>query len=474
MDATAPIHVLHVDDEPDFAALTARHLERESERLVVQTATTAEEAFELLSEEIDCVVSDYWMPETNGLELFEEIKERYPDLPFILFTDTGSEAVASEAISAGVTDYLIKGVVAEQSSILAKNVVTAVEKRRAEQRAAATERQLHELADQTEDVLWTFSADWSELQFINDAYEDVFEQPVERVREQPDAFLEAIHPHDRDRVRLTMGRVSEGGSERIQYRIGTHGDGEKWVESHAKGVTEGGSVVRVVGFTRDITDRMHWEQELERKNDQLERFASTVAHDLRNPWSVANGFLHLARADRDSDDLQTVSNALGRMDRIITDLLELARAGATIDERQPVALEGFLATCWRSVPHPEATLRVETDLTVSADPSRLAQAFENLFRNAIEHGGEDVTIRVGTLRTDSGVCLYVEDDGPGIDPIDRDSVFESGHSTTDDGTGFGLAIVNEVIEAHGWDIAVTEADGGGARFEITGIEPVPE
>ena len=326
-------------------------------------------------------------------------------------------------------------------------------------------------------MLWTFSADWSELHFINDAYEDVFEQPVERVRDQPEAFLEAIHPHDRDRVQMTMGRVSEGGSERIQYRIGTHEEGEKWVESHAKGVREDGSVVRVVGFTRDITDRKRWEQELERKNDRLGRFASTVAHDLRNPWSVANGFLNLARADRDSDDLQTVSNALDRMDRIITDLLELARAGSTIDERKPIALEAFLATCWRSVPHTEATLQVVTDLTVSADPSRLAQAFENFFRNAvehgstssrsrtgdaIEHGGEDVTIRVGTLRTNSGVCLYVEDDGPGIDPIDRDSVFKSGHSTTENGTGFGLAIVNEVIEGHGWDIAMTEADGGAA------------
>lgn len=107
MDATAPIHVLHVDDEPDFATLIARHLERENERLVVHTATTTEEAFERLSGEVDCVVSDYWMPETNGLELFEEIRERYPELPFILFTDTGSEEVASEAISAGVTDYLL-------------------------------------------------------------------------------------------------------------------------------------------------------------------------------------------------------------------------------------------------------------------------------------------------------------------------------------------------------------------------------
>lgn len=75
--------------------------------------------------------------------------------------------------------------------------------------------------------------------------------------------------------------------------------------------------------------------------------------------------------------------------------------------------------------------------------------------------------------TGTDVTLYVED-GPGIDPTNRESVFKSGHSTTESGTGFGLGIVNEVVEAHGWDIRVTEGDGGGARFEITGVEPIPE
>ena len=463
------IRVLHADDQPDFARLVAANVEREDERISVQTATSGEEALDLLSGRIDCVVSDYWMPDTTGLELFEAVRGRYPDVPFILFTDTGSEAVASEAISAGVTDYLTKTAVDGQYSLVAAKIATHVGKRRAERRAAETELRLHELADQTEDVLWTFSADWSELQFINGAYVDVFEEPVERIRASPGSFLEAIHPDDRERVEMTMGRVSNGGSERIEYRIDTPGAGEKWVESRAKAVIEGGQPVRVVGYTRDITDRKRWEKELERKNDKLERFASTVAHDLRNPWSVASGFLDLARAERDSDDLRTVASALDRMDRIVTDLLDLARAGTTIDSREPIELGSFVDTCWDSVPSPEASLWVGTELTVSADPTRLAQLFENLFRNSIEHGGETVTIRVGTLGTDEGTGIYVEDDGPGIDRVERGSVFDSGYSTNEDGTGFGLAIVAEIVEAHGWEIEATGADGGGARFEITGI-----
>ncbi|WP_299233988.1 ATP-binding response regulator [Natronomonas sp.] len=461
-----PIRVVHMDDDPDFARLTAANLQRENDRLTVESATSAQEGIDLVSGDTDCVISDYRMPEATGLDVFRRLRERFPELPFILFTDTGSEGVASEAISAGVTDYVIKDAVAEQYSLLTGKVTTVVDKRRAEARAAETERQLHEIADRSKDVLWIFSADWSDLEFINDAYEAVFEQPVERIRTEPGSFLESIHPHDRERVAATMERVSGGGSERVQYRIETPEMSEKWVESRADAIEEGGSIARIVGYTRDITDRKRREHDLEAKNEQLERFASTVAHDLRNPWNVADGFLTMARAERDSDDLETVSEALGRMDQIITGLLELARAGATIDAEEPVSIDDLAGACWSTVERSGASVSVEGELTVSGDPNRLAQAFENLFRNAIEHGGESVSIRVGPL--ESGEGFYVEDDGAGIAPEDRESVFESGHTTNADGTGFGLAIVKEVIEAHGWEIAATEREGGGARFEITG------
>lgn len=93
---------------------------------------------------------------------------------------------------------------------------------------------------------------------------------------------------------------------------------------------------------------------------------------------------------------------------------------------------------------------------------------ENLFRNAVEHGGTDVTVQIGELPNKNG--LYIEDDGKGIPPDDRDRIFESGYSTADDGTGLGLAIVRRIVEAHGWTLAVTESAEGGTRFEITEIE----
>ncbi|PSQ09638.1 hypothetical protein BRC93_12270 [Halobacteriales archaeon QS_5_70_15] len=205
---------------------------------------------------------------------------------------------------------------------------------------------------------------------------------------------------------------------------------------------------------------------LREQNDRLERFASIVSHDLRNPLRVADGRLELARERHDSEHLDAIDRALSRMDGLIDDLLTVAREGERVREPEPVALGDLVETCWQNVATAEAELVVECDRTVQSDASRLQQVFENLIRNAIEHGGDDVTIAVGEL--DDG--FYVEDDGARIPDADREDVFEAGYSTSAEGTGFGLAIVKRVVEAHGWSIRVSDSPERETRFEITGVE----
>jgi PAS domain S-box-containing protein len=241
---------------------------------------------------------------------------------------------------------------------------------------------------------------------------------------------------------------------------------ERWLRHRSRPIREGDLAGGRVEHYADITDRKRREQELERQNDRLEAFASVVSHDLRNPLSVAEGHLELARQECASEHLERVQGAHDRMNVLIDDLLALAREGEAATDREAVDLAAVVERCWANVETAGATLTVDVDRTVYADESRLQQAFENLVRNAVEHGGESVTVTVGELADG----FYVEDDGPGIPAGDRDSVFDVGFSTAGDGTGFGLSIVREIVEAHGWGISVTEGAAGGARFAITGVE----
>jgi signal transduction histidine kinase len=186
---------------------------------------------------------------------------------------------------------------------------------------------------------------------------------------------------------------------------------------------------------------------------------------LRNPLNALQGWVDLAEADGDPEHFERCRRAIDRMDVLIEDLLTLARAGEQIAELEAVEIRTVAERCWGTVSTREASLAVESEQTIRADASRLQQLLENLMRNAVEHGGHDVTVTVGDLPDG----FYVEDSGPGISSDIRDEVFKGGYSTTEDGTGFGLAIVSEIADAHGWTVDLTDGTDGGARFEFTGV-----
>ena len=213
-------------------------------------------------------------------------------------------------------------------------------------------------------------------------------------------------------------------------------------------------------------------QELERRNEQLEAFASIVSHDLRNPLNVAIGNIGMAKQlDDDAEKLDTAETSLERMERLIEEVLTLAREGKDVEEFERVELEETVQLAWSSIDQMWAALEAEDLPPITADGERVRRLFENLFRNAIEHGGEDVTVRVGTL---DGEGFYVEDDGEGIPEHERAEVFDAGHTTGEGGTGLGLAIVQSIVEAHGWEIEAVEGSDGGARFEVRGVQTLAE
>ena len=223
--------------------------------------------------------------------------------------------------------------------------------------------------------------------------------------------------------------------------------------------------------------------EAERQRDRFEEFVQGVSHDLRSPLNVAQGRLAMAQADGGVEHVDDAASAVDRTLELLSDLLTLAEQGETPEEVAPIELAALAEECWTNVATGDATLVVDSDERILADGGRLKRLLENLFRNAVEHGGDDVTVVVGDISpmyttTRAGAVLpsgfFVADDGPGIPPEERDRVFEVGYTTDPDGTGFGLNIVSEVARAHGWEVAVSEGSRGGARFDVTGVETAGE
>ncbi|WP_348609865.1 sensor histidine kinase [Halobaculum rarum] len=208
------------------------------------------------------------------------------------------------------------------------------------------------------------------------------------------------------------------------------------------------------------------EENLRRQNDRLEEFATIVSHDLRNPLAIAKGQLELLSAELDDERLGKAARAHDRMERIISDVLTMARTGSAVEDPEPVDLVAAASEAWATVETGTATLDAKDAPTVVAERSRLIQLLENLFRNALEHGGDDVHVVVESMPDG----FAVGDDGPGIPEADREEVFGHGYSTRDEGTGFGLGIVRGIAQAHGWTVSATASKSGGARFEFMDVE----
>jgi PAS domain S-box-containing protein len=277
-----PIEVLHVDDDGSFAELTALQLTRvgreASPEITVETETNPEDALTHVGD-VDCLVSDYEMPEMSGLDLLEAVRAQAPDLPFILFTGKGSEEIASRAISAGVTDYIRKGGKTDRFDMLANRVRNACARVRAERAVSRSERHLRRVLDRLPQCVFLKDRD-GHYRFVNEAGaasygrlpEEIEGTAEASVLDDPDLAAQ-FHTEDtlvldRDSpLVITEQHVEDGAEARIErvrkFPIELAPTGERMV----------------LGIAEDVTERHRLSEQLETVISELNTVIESLPDD---------------------------------------------------------------------------------------------------------------------------------------------------------------------------------------------------
>lgn len=321
------------------------------------------------------------------------------------------------------------------------------------------------VVDDIPDAVIVTDAETGAVVAANDAVEQVFGHSPASFRELDFDDYTADPAAARSARDAASRRVEETGSATFRWTARRRDGSTFRAESSVSATTVDGRAC-FVAVVRDVSD--HTERERE-----LERFAEVLTHDLRSPLNAAEAQIDILRAESTGGEewVDRLDRVHARMADIVDDARTLANGEREVTDAEPIDLDDAVEDVWASIADDRtgATLVVAGELgTVAADSKRLCRLFENLFDNAIRHAGDGVTVTVSPL--DDGIA--VADDGSGIPDGAIDRVFEYGYTTTSDGTGFGLNIVAAAADAHGWEVTVGEADGGGARFEITGMERV--
>ncbi|MFB6228137.1 MAG: PAS domain S-box protein, partial [Halobacteriales archaeon] len=279
------IRILHVDDDPSITDLTGTFLEREDDRFTIETAASADEGLQRISDHPpDCIVSDYNMPGMNGIEFLQTVREEHPDLPFILFTGKGSETVASDAISADVTDYLQKGSGTEQYELLANRIRNAVHARRETRRADRQEQlmRLTEFAGETGG--FELDVDSGDLLLTDGTRRLVgLSEDTQITLEEA---IELYHTDDQADIRQTITQAAETGEETHgTWRLQTLDGDERLVDVTMVPATENDDVTTLRGAVHDVTEERKRRQELEQietlfRHAQDSLFLIDVAEDF--------------------------------------------------------------------------------------------------------------------------------------------------------------------------------------------------
>ncbi|WP_436932340.1 PAS domain-containing protein [Halosimplex halobium] len=420
--------------------------------------------------DVGCIVA-VGVDEAGFADVVEAARAVSDHLPVVVSAD--DEAVAAAVAGRADCRYLPRSAADETLAAVVDDAVATFRERR---RAAADSGILRTLLEQGQ--LTMFAKD-EEGRYVRMADVPYTPDPEEFIgKTDPEVF---DHGSGSDQAAyeddLQVAETGEPIRRQVEH-FETQG-GDHWSEvTKLPWRDEDGRVIGVVGYALDVSERMQLKRRLEEQQRRFDEFASYVSHDLRTPLQISVGALEQAREGHE-EAFDRIERANERIEEILGDLSALSKGDRSVDLSEEVLdvldvgvssteLAPLVEQVWSVHGTDDATLEVAVPegTEVIAETESVRPLVENLLKNALDHAGPDVTVRVGT--TDRG--FYVEDDGPGIPAAEREQVLEAGYTTTEDGTGTGLAIVAETVDQQGWEVDIRESeigDGPGARFEFT-------
>lgn len=465
-------HTLAVTADPTIAQQLPDQLGQEVRVTVARTANAALATLEETGD-IQCVVSDHELPDVDGITLLEAVRVQHPDLPFIIFTSEESEAVASRAIPARVTDYLITGRFVNHWDRLAGLIQQAIEYHRAQSYLTDPETRVTDILQALPDGVVILQSD--SIKYANQEARDLFGiggtidlvgQTLTDIIPADETFseddLSAISAGEMyiDRVEVDSLRASPNSAvELTTARV-------RWRHAPA-----------ILLIIQDISQHKSSKRALARTNEQLRMLNRITRHDILNEMNVMLGWSTELTSHVD-DEGQLILKRIQETGQHVVDLtgtvrefIEALGTDQQLDLEPTPACEIFDAevTKRRSM-YPEATFRVDTavpDVSVLAN-ELLSSVFRNILNNAVQHNHkDDPVIETGCTVTDETVRISITDNGPGIPDEQRDAIFARGeHGLDAPAAGLGLYLVDQLVNSYGGEVWVEDNEPTGSVFVV--------
>lgn len=453
--------VLYVDDEPDLLTLCRLFLEKDGNNTVDTAGSAAEGLRKLRAGHFDVIISDYLMPESDGVDFLRQVRAEFGDIPFIIFTGKGREEVVIEAVNLGVTFYLQKGSdPASRFSELGRKIEIAVNRTKTESLPQEKTAELDQFFTLALDLLCIADTD-GHFRRLNPAWEMILGWRINELEGKK--FFDLVHPDDLPATVKAMDELRTGkGIVNFINRFRSKNGVYRWIEWRSFPYGE----KLLYAAARDITERKQVEQALQLANKKLNLMAEITRHDIRNKLTVLGGYLALLKEYPPKTQASMYVDKLMETTTIIAQHIEFTRLYQNLGVIPP-SWQNVQTVFLRACTHVDLQqIQIRSDLEnveIFADPL-LERVFYNQIDNTMRYGGPEKSyIGLSAHETEEGLIITIEDDGVGIPPQDKEKIFRRGFGKN---TGLGLFLAREILSITGISLRETGVYLQGARFDL--------